>query len=596
VTVTVARVPSLFLILAATAVVPAKAADPAGLPNPVAAGVGGALTAPLAAPHPLPGPAPGETVPASPAPRAHHPEALSHYLTGRLLEERGLDVDAIEEYRQALLLDPGRPEIELRVSEVAARLGEVRRSLEHAERVLKQEPGNPRALWLKGSAMFNLDQAPEALKALRAAVAADSAQLEYWRTLAHVAEQVDQVGLVAECWRHLVELDADDGESWFQLAAAEARLGRFAAADSMLAEATALNPVRPGALFLAGWIQESLGHAEQAMQLYRHHLEVHPGDQAARRRLVSLLVDASRFAEAYEEAQLVGRANPDDPDAIVVEADLALRLGHAARAGELLDRLLEANPDDPARLARVAGILGRRGRGRDAVARAQDWAGRHPADYRGQLLVAQARSESGDADGAAAAARRAMEMVPDSLGPRFMLGGILQAHRRYAEAETVWVGTARRAPMASRARLELAFCREQLGNLEGAVSALRDVLAREPNNASALNFLGYLFADHNRDLAEAEALVRRALAQEPDNGAYVDSMGWVYYRLGRLTEARGELERAVRLSHGDPVVREHLGDVYKDLRLFDLARDQYRQSLGRDQGNARVRAKLSGIR
>ncbi len=73
-------------------------------------------------------------------------------------------------------------------------------------------------------------------------------------------------------------------------------------------------------------------------------------------------------------------------------------------------------------------------------------------------------------------------------------------------------------------------------------------------------------------------------------------MGWVYYRLGRLAEARRDLERAVELTNGDPVVREHLGDVYKDLNLIELAREQYARSLRQDQGNARVRAKLSELR
>jgi tetratricopeptide (TPR) repeat protein len=187
-------------------------------------------------------------------------------------------------------------------------------------------------------------------------------------------------------------------------------------------------------------------------------------------------------------------------------------------------------------------------------------------------------------------------MAPDSLAPRFILGGLLQTARRYAAAESVWVEVTRRAPAASRAGMELAFCRQAQGDVEGAVSALRDVIAREPDNASALNFLGYLFADRNRDLEEAETLVRRALALDPDNGAYVDSMGWVYYRLGRLEEARRELERAVELTRGDPVVLEHLGDVYKSLNLNDLARELYRRSLDRHRDNERVRAKLSELR
>ena len=572
--VSVARVLSFILLAAATAGLPSRAAE-----SPAVRGPGAAL--------------PGAGAPAVDlAPGA----ALDCYLSGRLLEERGVEVDALEEYLQALRLDPGRPGIELRVSELSARLGESQRSLEYAGRVLEHDPGNARAFWLQGSALFSLGRPQESLKSLREAVAADSQQADYWRTLARVAELLDQVELVATGWRHAVELDDGDGEAWFQLAAVEARRGHFEAADSMLAEAMALNPVRPGALFLAGWIQDGLGHPAEAMGLYRQHLEVHPGDQAARRRLVSLLVGAGRHAEAYKEVGILRRAQPDDPDVIGVEADLALRLGHVAQAGELLDQLTGTAPADPARVAQASGILVQRGREREAVVRAEDWARSHAADYRGSLLLAQVRSETGDTVGAEAAARRAVEMVPDSLAPRFVLGGLLQARGRFVAAESVWADLAHRGRAPVRAGLQLAYCREQLGDVDGAVSAVRDVLAREPDNSSALNTLGYLFADHDRDLAEAEDLVRRALAQEPDNGAYLDSMGWVYYRLGRLAEARRDLERAVELTNGDPVVSEHLGDVYKDLSLIDLAREQYARSLRQDQGNARVRAKLSELR
>ena len=90
--------------------------------------------------------------------------------------------------------------------------------------------------------------------------------------------------------------------------------------------------------------------------------------------------------------------------------------------------------------------------------------------------------------------------------------------------------------------LDLAYCREQAGDLSGAEQAARDVLHVEPEDPRALNFLGYLLADHNLKLDEAETLIRKAIEQEPDNGAYVDSMGWVHFRLGRFDEARKELE------------------------------------------------------
>jgi tetratricopeptide (TPR) repeat protein len=566
----VARFLSLALLLAATAV--PSAGEPAATPV-----VGAAPSAPGRAPGPA-------------------PEAVEHYLTARLLEEREMDAEALEEYLRALELDPGRAAIERRVSAACSRLGDARRALEYAALALEHEPGDAQAHWLMGSALFNLGRPADALAALRAAVVAEPGQAAYWRTLARVAETLGRVDQAAEGWRHAVELDDADGEGWFQLAAAEARLGHFEAADSLLLEARALNPVRPGLLFLEGLVREGQGNPGEAVALYRQHLRAYPEDQATRRRLVNLLARAGHHAEAYREATVVRQAEPGDPEAIGVEADLAMYVGQNARADELLDRLLAADPEDPTRVMQAAGILSGHGRVREALARSAAWAAEHPLDYRGALLLARGLSDAGDTTGAVVAARRAVAMAPDSLAPRFVLGGLLQAARRFAAAESVWVELTRLRPGATRAGMELAYCRQSQGDVEGAVSALRDVIAREPDNASALNYLGYLFADRNRDLEEAEGLVRRALARDPDNGAYVDSMGWVYYRMGRLEEARRELERAVALTRGDPVVLEHLGDVYKSLNLIELAREQYRRSLSRSEGNERVKAKLSELR
>ena len=107
------------------------------------------------------------------------------------------------------------------------------------------------------------------------------------QTLARVAEHMDRVDLVEWAYLRAVDLDENDGESWFQLAAAQARLGKFEEAGKSLARAAALTPLRPGQLFLQGWIDESLGRDEEAIALYRDHLEQHPADQVTRRRLVS---------------------------------------------------------------------------------------------------------------------------------------------------------------------------------------------------------------------------------------------------------------------------------------------------------------------
>jgi tetratricopeptide (TPR) repeat protein len=129
-----------------------------------------------------------------------------------------------------------------------------------------------------------------------------------------------------------------------------------------------------------------------------------------------------------------------------------------------------------------------------------------------------------------------------------------------------------------------------------AEEQLRLILQADPNDATANNNLGYLWADQGKNLEEAERLIRKALdldreqkrigsvvsiEGEGDNAAFVDSLGWVLFRAGRLEEARTWLEKATELARGedDPTVWDHLGDVYFRLRKIAEARTVWQKSL-----------------
>jgi tetratricopeptide (TPR) repeat protein len=553
-----------------------------------------ALCLSIVAAAPAPAPPPG----APPAAVGGYPneEALRRYVQGRLLEEEDDPSQALNEYFRALHLDARASGAAQRVSEVSARMGDSHQSLEFAEKALAIAPGDARSLWLKGGALFNLGRPEDALEALEAAVAADSERAEYQATLARVAEGLDRHDIAARAWRGVVTIDENDGEAWFRLAAAEARSAHFEAAKRALAEANNENPDRQGALFLEGWIEEGLGNNAGAIKLYQQHLAAHPRDDATRRRLVGLLAETGRNGDAYKEAQLVSKARPGDPDALAVEADLAFKAGRSTDALKTLDRLAAVAPDDPENVRQRVEVLARNKRGKDAVKLAETWAGENPDDARGMMLTARAKFLAGDREAGLVDARRAVTMEPDSLTPQLLLGRLAQVAGKWPEAAAAWQEVLRRDPDRPGVGFDLAYCREQAGDLAGAEKAARDVLRSHPDEARAQNFLGYLLADHNLKLEEARRLIELAVAQEPDNGAYVDSMGWVYFRLGRLSDARRELERAVVLTGGDAVVCEHLGDVYKELRLNELAREQYKKSLAADHSNSRVRTKLDGLR
>jgi tetratricopeptide (TPR) repeat protein len=536
----------------------------------------------------------GARVSSAPADSARYsnPEGLRHYMQGRLFEERGEVESATNEYYRALGSDPALGAAARRISELAARSGDAARSLEFARRALAVDSTDSRALWLMGVAQFEQGQRPQGLHSLEAAVSIDSVRTEYLQTLAHMAQETEDFALEERTLQRLVAVSDDDGEAWFQLAALAARDGRFAQADSALTRSQGINPDRPGGDFLGAWIAESEGRDSLAIVRFRRHLAAHDSDQTTRRRLVTLLARSGNFDEAYTESRIVSKSREGDPDAQIVEADLAFRAGAPAAGESLIRRMAGEHADDPELLTRAIGVLARHGRPRQADTLAVRWAAAHPGDFRGAMMRARVSLLGGENAAAIDQAEAAVALAPDSLETHALLGRMLQGRQRWSEAESLWVALMRRFPGYSVAPLELAFCREQLGDIAGAERAVRELLKHDPENSEALNTLGYLLADHNRDLDEAERLIRRAVAQQPDNGAFLDSLGWLFFRRGRLADARVQLERAANLTGDDPVIREHLGDVYKGLKINDLAREQYRRSLRQDSTNTRVRGKL----
>lgn len=542
------------------------------------------------------GPAPATPSPAAPDSDAYPSEqALRHYLQGRWLELQGQGAEARAEFSRALSLDPDAVDLMLHLAEAAGDGGEPGRALELADRVLAKEPGNVHARWLRGVALVNLGRPVEAIDPLADAVHADSTNSEYVLTYGRVADMLGRVREAASAWRRAVELDPEDAESWFQLASTSARLGEYGLADSALDRSVELNPVRPGTLFLRGWIRESSGRLDEAIALYRHHLEVHPNDQATRRRLVVLLGRAGRDRDAYREARKLAADEPGDPTALQAEAETAFASGDAAAGERALERMRALAPGDLDLVLRSVAVLARHDRKRQALALADAWAHARPGDERSLALQARAHALTGGLDSAAAYAARAVAAAPESLDARRLLARIYQDAKRWPEAVAAYREALARVPDDPLLLLDFGFCLEQSGDVPGAIEMGRKALARAPDLPGALNFLGYLLADHERDLDEALSLIRRALDQDPENGAYVDSYGWVLYRLGRFEESRVQLENALRLSGGDPVIHEHLGDVYRALRMPDRAREQYRASLEADSRNARVRNKLEQL-
>ena len=126
---------------------------------------------------------------------------------------------------------------------------------------------------------------------------------------------------------------------------------------------------------------------------------------------------------------------------------------------------------------------------------------------------------------------------------------------------------------------------ERLDEWDKAEIDLKKALELEPEHPYILNYLGYSWADQNKNLDQSLEMITKAVHLLPEDGYIVDSLGWVYYRMERYSEAVAPLEKAVELLPDDPTINDHLGDAYWKVGRKHEARFQWKRALSFLSGN-----------
>ncbi len=103
----------------------------------------------------------------------------------------------------------------------------------------------------------------------------------------------------------------------------------------------------------------------------------------------------------------------------------------------------------------------------------------------------------------------------------------------------------------------------QAGDEDKAFEYLRKAVLMDAENPTALNSLGYLLAEENREIDNALRYCRKAVSHQPDNALYLDSLAWAYHRNGEEEEAYALLRKAVTLDPENREIQGHLKEVMK---------------------------------
>jgi tetratricopeptide (TPR) repeat protein len=346
---------------------------------------------------------------------------------------------------------------------------------------------------------------------------------------------------------------AERAQTQLLLARAHAGLGE---ADQAVAAAGAARTAAPKEQsFAAADVLILLGREREARIALESLSDTAGLRPQAERRLGLLAFDRGD----YDEAQSVFSALLKDADssgiAVYYLAAIAERRGETATALRGYQMLSGTGLEAAAR-TRAATILYKEGQRADALALLQAKEDATPAIRLG-AEIAQAQLLSNGGEGNQALAR-----IDDVLA---------------------------RFPGHPDVLYQKAILLEKAGRTDAAIAQLEALYRERPQDGAISNGLGFILADHNRELSRAERLINSALKSEPDNPAILDSLGWLQYRRGMLQAALPLLERAFRLDQ-DGDIGAHWGEVLWALGDKAKARQTWNRALMVDPDNALVKA------
>ena len=313
-------------------------------------------------------------------------------------------------------------------------------------------------------------------------------------------------------------------------------------------------------LLLRARLLQSLNRGKEALPLLQKSIKKYPDDKRLRLTYARMLVEQDRMEDAKVEFASLVQQYPDDDELryslalVCLEAkaweeakgyleDLIARESHVDSAHLNLGRIAEERDDPQGALIEYAQV----GPGNDYL----------PAQLRqADILMNNGRTD--EAEKRLAAARDA---EPDYAIQLYLIQAeTLSANNQGERAWKILAQALLQYPDDLNLLYTRAMLAEKRNDLAQMEKDLRLIIKRDPDNAMALNALGYTLSDRTTRYAEAKALIEQAHQLNPEDPAVLDSLGWVNYRLGNLDEAERLLRQALE-RFPDQEVAAHLGEV-----------------------------------
>ena len=469
------------------------------------------------------------------------PKDVDAWLTlGRLYKASSNSPEAEKAYNKALALDPASEDALTGLAIVYSDLGDTAKAVEKLKQLTDRNP-NPRTLLALGSSYEQLRDYRAAAQVYRRALELQPENSRVKRALAQDLLYSEEYDEALKLFDEIATEDPRDPQVQLRIAEIYRQKHDFAKARAALEKAKQQDGNSLEVRYDEVNLLDAEGKTDQALALLKGIIEetskksYSAAEKANRAMLLERLGMLYRSSNRTQDAVQAFRQILDlDPD------------GGTRASVQIIDAYRTARDYKSARQEADAAIR------------------KYPKDRTVKLVRASLLADMGMTDEAVADVRSLLTGERDR-DTWLSLAQIYEKGKRYPE-EGKALDEAEKLSPNKPDQVTVWFMRgamyEKMKDFDRAEAAFRRVVESDPDNSSALNYLGYMLADRDVRLEEAFKLVSKALELEPQNGAYLDSLAWVDYRLNKLAEAENLLLRALDKIGSDPTVHDHLGDVY----------------------------------
>ena len=510
------------------------------------------------------------------------PDVLFALLSAELAAQRGRFDVTLVNYTQAAA-DTGDEGVIRRAMQIAQALNATNAQRRIAAIWLKANPDAPQALRIAALRALQGDNFDKAVQYMeRLYTQGEVAQFDTLATQARAMKPEQQKELL-RLYREIHERHPEEPDITYSLALLNDNAGNREEALSLVNSILEKHGNFQPAVTLKGKLLYDLERNEEAITFLRRQTRRFPDNRRLGTLYARVLVNSGRLQAAEDEFQSLMERFPEASSLKLSRALVALENDNTSVAENLLEELVAQG----LHTNQAHFYLGRIADDRDKPNEAlhhyrQVQGGSHffSALARASFLEA----EQGELDTVRNKLENLRSRLPEQRERLWLLEINLLLDLGEQDKALGAANTAlSEYPENTDIRYARAMLHEQADQIEAMESDLRRVLAQEPDNAVALNALGYTLTVHTERYAEAEKLINKALEIQPENPAILDSAGWVHYHLGDNEKALDYLQKAYDILP-DVEIAAHLGRVLWAMDKKDDARVVWRRALDEGEG------------